>query len=211
MAAKKHTLLYLGGGAAALFGGYEFLYKPWKMAQDAALIAAGQQPSSFTYTGGGGGGGGYAPVVTSPSVITGITPSNLDPGAAVGGEIGACMHYKGWTQQQCTTRLASIRTAYNNAVTELASLQNSSQGQATAAIAATQAALTGAMANLNADLKSGDAAGADNWRRVIAGHQADLADLNARVATIPARIAAIQGAVAGWKTEYTNLTHMTLA
>lgn len=211
-AAKKNTLLMVGGGIAGLFGVYEFVYKPWKAAQDAALIAAGQSPLGYTTTGGGGGGGGGFPIITSPSVLTGgITPSNLDPGAAVGGEVGSCMHYKGWTQQQCTTRLGNIHAAYQAAMAELAKLQSGSGAEAQAALAANQAALPVAIAAYNAALARGDQGGAAQIKLAIDGHNADIAALNARLASIPSRIMALQSAIAGWKTEYQNLTHMALA
>jgi len=205
MAQQKITMTKAAivGGAGLL--AWQFLYKPWKAAQDAAAT-----PLPFWGGGGGGGGGSGLPYVTTPSTIT---PSNLNPGAAVGGPVGACMQKKGWTQQQCTDRLNQLVSAYQGAVAQL-NLLKSGQGGADvlAQLAATRNALQGAMAQYNAAMAAGDAAGANQWKLAIDGHNADIRDLEARGSSQQvAAIAKWETAIAGHKSNYLALTGYQIA
>lgn len=87
-------------------------------------------PITGMYTPGVGAGGAYNPLTGQPTAgqptmsppliqapgYVGVTPSNLNPGAAVGGPVGTCMQRKpNWTQGQCQTRLNNLVSAYYNA------------------------------------------------------------------------------------------------
>lgn len=212
-AAQHHTLLKIGGAAAAAFAGYEFLYKPWKAAQDAAALAAagtGINPG-YTSTGGGGGGLFSLPYITSPSPNVGVTPSNLDPGAAVGGPIGYCMHKKGWTQTQCTQRYNAIVSAYQAGVAALQALQSGTGAAGTQAqIDATKAALANAQAQYNAAVAASNPAMAQQWLATITAAQADIASLTQLLTTIPGRVASYQHDLAGLVSDFQNLFGIAL-
>lgn len=192
MASKDHALLKVGGAAAAAFAAYEFLYKPWRNAQLAAQAAAGSTAfgSPFVQTGAGGNFG--LPFIQFPTQV-GPMPSNLDPGAQVGGPIGYCMHYKGWTQSQCQTRYNKVVAAYKDGVAKLAALQNGSQlASLNAALAADQAALTNAQAAYNAAVASGDAGRALVLQQEIGVHLQNMAVTRQQIAAIPTQTAAFQ-------------------
>lgn len=209
MAGKSsHDLLKIGAAGAAAFGLYEFWWKP---RQDAAAAAALLPlTSSAPYTV-GGGGATTLPYVTSPTAPVGIQPSNLDPGAAVGGPVGTAMHRKNWTQAQATQRINDLTAGYQAQVAALASLQ-SGQALATinAAIAANQAALASAAGPYNAAVASGDAAGALIWKNAIDAHNADITALNNRLQSIAGQITAYKNNIAGLQSDYYNLTGLTL-
>lgn len=209
--AQHHTLLKVGGAAVAALAGYEFLYKPWKASQDAALLAATGTTSSILPSSGGGGGGYTLPYITAPTTVGAIQPSNLNPGAAVGGPTGTCMSRKGWTQSQCENRLNGLVAGYQSAAAMLASLQNGTEvATAKASLTANQAALQQAMQAYNQALATGDAAGANQWKAAIDGHNADIAALTAAISGVPGRITQIQSAIAGFIHDYQALTGLTL-
>lgn len=211
-AANQHTLLKLGGAAAAAFVGYEFIYKPWRAAKDAALAASAGSlsPGGLPYTITSGGGNFGLPYITTPQSI-GPMPSNLDPGAAVGGPVGYCMHKKGWTQNQCTSRYNAIVTAYQAAVTEIQKLQTGTAQAATQAqITSTQAAIAQAQAALNAAFAAGNVAQVDALRAKIAAWSADVAALQTLLNQAGAKLASYQSAVAGLASDFQNLFGIAL-
>lgn len=200
------TKAALAGGAGFL--AYQFVYKPWRAAQDAAAIP---QPSILPWSGGGGAGVG-TPSLTYPQYV-GPGPSNLDPGAQVGGVIGTCMHRKGWTQQQCTTRLNALTAAFSAAKAQLAALKS---GAASVEVAAqlnlTRQALAAAMTQYNAAVARGDTAAANQIKIAIDGHNADIRDLEARSSSfIASQITKLETAIAGHIADYQALTGVTLA
>lgn len=200
------TKAALAGGAGFL--AYQFVYKPWRMAQDAAAIP---QPSILPWSGGGGAGVGM-PALTYPQYV-GPQPSNLDPGAQVGGPVGTCMHRKGWTQAQCQARLDAIVQAFNGAKAQLANLKSGTGAQEVAAqLAATKAALANASAQYNAAVARGDQAAALQWKAALDGHMNDIRDLEGRSASyIAGQITKWETAIAGHVANYQALTGLTLA
>lgn len=214
MVAQNHDMLWLGAAGAAAFAGYEFLYKPWKAAHAATVPgsiltgpgapAAPAAPSA-----------GYSyPYVTSPTVLTPqpVQPSNLNPGAAVGGLVGTCMSRKGWTQSQCQQRLDALVAAYNANKARIVSLQPGAPGLVAAQtqLAATQNALQNAMAQFNAATAAGNPAAALQWKTAMDGHNADIAALSAAINSAPTQITASQSAMAANASDYQALTGVPL-
>jgi len=233
MAQQQHTLLTIGALGAAAIAGYEFLYKPWKAEQDAALLGTttGIDPTTGLPSNTGNPGGVMypssagvlspivdtginnppGPYVTAPVGNVGIPPSNLDPGAAVGGPIGTMMTRKNWTQQQATDRYNLLQTTYAASVANLNALTSGQTAQQIqAALAAENAALQAAGPPYNAALARGDAATANQWKIAIDGHNQDIAELNARLQAINSNIAAYQNQIAGLQSDYYNLTGLQL-
>ena len=200
------TKAAMAGGAGLL--AYQFLYKPWRAAQDAAALPA---PSILPWSGGGGGGGGG---VTFPTYVgPGPQPSNLAPGAAVGGPIGTCMHRKGWTQSQCQARHDAIVEGYNRTKAQLANLKSGAGSvEVAAALNASRTALAGAMQQYNAALARGDQAAALQWKAAIDGHSSDIRDLEARSSSmIAGQITALETTLAQLQANYTALFGAQLA
>lgn len=210
MAKQGHPVLMAGGAVAAALAGYEFVYKPWKATQDAALATSS---GLFAPTGGGGGGGGL-PYVTTPTVLNpgNIQPSNLNPGAVVGGPTGTCMSRKMWPQQQCQTRLDALTQGYASIKSQLATLLSGADVTAMkATIVANQQALANAMAAYNTAIATNNPALANQLKIEIDGHNADIAALQAHVARVPTDITALQNTLAGLAHDYQALTGLTLA
>lgn len=91
----------------------------------------------------------YGQPVLQPPIYVGPQPSNLNPGALVGGVVGTCMTRKPtWTQSQCQTRLDTLYSAYQTAKARAAS-----------------------------DAAAGDAAGAAKWQQALEGHRVDYYNL----------------------------------
>ena len=200
--AKDHKLLWAGGLVAGGLAFWEWVWKPLQATQ-AAIVAQSAGGLPYTPTGGGGGLLYSGPMVTAPTDL-GFTPSNLDPGAAVGGPIGYCMHKKGWTQQQCQTRYTAVGTGLANAKSLLASVDADLPVQQ-AQLAASQAALPGAMAKLNEAHATGDIAGQQLWQHQVDGLNADIAALQAAISGAGARKTFIQGQVAALTAEAQTL------
>jgi hypothetical protein len=230
MASKKHHyILWAAGLGVGGFVAYEYLYKPWA-AQQAVLATAGLNTTSplsdFTSVLPSSLLPSPASMVTAPVDLPVVTPtaSNLDPGAAVGGVVGACMTIKGgtWTQSQCQTRLDSIVSAYQQAQQAIAQLQGASNPAAAgvpaaqAALEANQAALTIATTNYNNAVAAGNQADAATWKAAADGHAADIANLQASIAAAQApvnnaaAIAAYQGSMAALNDNYLALTGVNL-
>lgn len=215
MAKSKHTLLYAGGAGVAGFLAYEMFYKPWRAAHDAALTPPAPATSWFTSTGGGGGGGGggssYIPSVTIPSTV-GPQPSNLSPGLAIGGPVGTCMYKKGWTQQQCQTRLDRVTTAYRQYTTDLAKMKS---GQVAAELNAHLAQLTTAInatiPQYNVALSTGNIGGANQLKLSLDDWNNQIRIINGQLAGIPGEITAYENEIAGFKSQYLALTGLNLA
>lgn len=220
MPRKTHRLLWIAGAGVGAWLVYERVYKPWAAASSAAVAAGGQAPSILSAL-----PNILLPTPTpSPAAMVSaplaITPSNLNPGALVGGAVGACMQKKGntWTQQQCQTRLDALVAAAGNA--KLAISQLSAAGNpaasgipaAQAQLAAEQAALVEAQTNYQANLNAGNTTNANAWYAAMIGHQNDINELNARIAAAQAdpdnsaAIAAYQGQLAANDNDYFALT-----
>jgi hypothetical protein len=208
MAKKKHTLLEIAGVGAAGLAAYEWLYKPWRAAKDAAGAAT---TPLFSFGGGSPAGGGFTtglPYITGPAPNIG-GQSTLDPGANVGGPVGTCMHRKNWTQTQCETRLNALQTGFTQAKARLANW-DADVAQARAALAANQAALTQAQAGLNLATANHDAAGVIAWTNAVNGHTADIAALTAQLAGVDQRKTDIVNLIAGLNHDFQALTGLTL-
>lgn len=217
--AKHHYLFWVAGVGGGAFLAYEFLYKPWAAAQAAA--GAANPLASFLGT----GATAFPPAAAMVSAPSQITPSNLNPGAAVGGDVGACMTKKViWTQQQCATRLNALKAAFANAQAAVANLQSGAANPAAAGIpaaqaqlAAEQAALAGALDSYNKLTAAGDTNGAATFHAAVLAHQADITDLQNRIAAAQApvdnsaAIAAYEGQMAANDTDYFNLTGVHLS
>jgi hypothetical protein len=218
--AKRHTLLLIAGAGVGAFVAYEFVYKPWASARAAAAAAGQPAPSLFS---------SIVPSLPPPAAMVSapaqITPSNLNPGAAVGGVVGACMQKKGntWTQQQCQARLDALVAAAQNAKAAIAQLQSAAGNPAAAGIPAAQAALAQnqaalqvATTNYNAAAAAGNVNDAATWHAAMLAHQADITDLTNRIAAAQApadnsaAIAAYQGQLAANDNDYFNLTGVHL-
>lgn len=107
--------------------------------------------------------------------------SNLDPGAAIGGPIGYCMHLKTWTQSQCQQRADALVTAYRTGAANIQSLQaqaSSVPSDAQAELAKYSAAI--AAAN-QAAAATTDPATKAAWSNSIPGYNQAIAEINARV------------------------------
>lgn len=214
MAKKKHGLLELLGLGAAAFAGYKFVYEPWRLNQDALATSAAGGAVTPTYTDTGVGGLLSAISAPAPSVGTSypITPSNLDPGAAVGGAVGACMHKKGLTQSDCTARLQKIVAAIQAAQTQLASLQSgSATANLQAFLTANQAAVASDQANITAATARKDTGAVASYKAALAAHQANVTSAAQQLAQIPGQITAIQAAIAGAMANYTSYTGLQYA
>lgn len=219
--AKQHKLLIYGGGAAAAFAAYEFVYKPWKLSQDAALLGSTSMfpslgPSSMLSTPSVTNWGGAAP--------GGVQGSIVDPRVTPGGDVGAAMYKKTWTQAYATDRLAKIKAGIANSKAGIAQLQAQTVNPAASGIANAQLILQQTMrardnavqqaANARA---AGDQNGAAIWNAAVNAHNQDIAELNARISaaqTAPdnsSGIAAYQGALAALIAEYNALTGMTIS
>lgn len=214
MAKKKHGFLELVGLGAAAFAGYKFVYEPWRLNQDALAASAAGGTVTPTYT--STGSPSILSTISSPTPAIGtsypITPSNLDPGAAVGGAVGACMHKKGLTQGDCTDRLQKLTTAIANDTAQLQALQSGAAASALKTqLAANQAALTSDMQNLNTAKASGNQAGVVAYTAAMKEHQANVNALNSQLASIAGQITAYQAALASQRQNYTNYTGLTLA
>jgi len=199
--AQKITLTKAAvvGGAGLL--AYQFLYKPWRAAQDAAGAPA---PVPLWSTGGGGGTGGGGFPYIAPS---GGTASNLNPGAAVGGPVGACMSKKGWTQQQCTARLTALVSAWQGATAQLAAIQGGAGATAAAAEkAAQQQAYNNAGMHYANAVAAGNTAAAQQIKAEMDQRLAYIQDIDARVAQLASTAAALTNAIAGHKADYLALT-----
>lgn len=219
MAAQKdtHTLLWIAGAGGAAVAGYELFYKPWRTAKDLAA-ATGGAISPLLPT-----GGLSSPSYVGPSpVSTQQQGSIIDPRTSPGGDVGAAMWKKNWTQTQATQRLNAIKTGVANSRAAIANLSSNTANPAAAGLNAAQAQLAAESAALAQAQQAysrltaaGDTAGAASYAAAIAGHQNDINDLNARIAAAQrpsdnsAAIAAYQGALAGLLADYTALTGMT--
>lgn len=208
MAKQQITLTKAALAGGAGFLAYKFVYQPWRAAQDAAAIP---QPSILPWSGGGGAGVG-APALSYPQFV-GPQPSNLDPGARVGGVIGTCMHRKGWPEGQCRTRHDEIITGYNRTKAQLANLKSGAASVEVAAqLAANRAALANASAQYNAALARSDQAAALQWKAAIDGHMSDIRDLEARSSTfIAGQITALETTLAQLQANYSALFGASLA
>lgn len=213
MAKQKHTLMEVLGLGAAAFAAYKFVYEPWH--ENQLLTAATANGSATTtypsYT--DTGSPSILSSITSPTPVTaGITPSNLDPGARIGGEVGACMHKKDLTQADCTARLAKIRAAWNDAKTQLAALQGGTAAAAAqAALTANQAAAATDLQNITAAKQRGDAGSVLAYTQAYNEHSANAKASAAALAAIPSRITAYQAAIVGYVQNYANYTGLQLA
>lgn len=227
---KKHRkLLWIAGAGVGGLAAYQWLYKPWKLQRDIALAAA---------AGGATVPDGTMPALQFPGSLfpgpstmvappqPGIIPSNLNPGAAVGGVVGACMIKKGntWTQGQCETRLNAIVQGYKNSQAAIANLKSQTTNPAAAGIPAANLQLQQEIAARNAAASmaastaaSGDAQGAAIWQAAVDAHTQDISELQARIAAAgnandnSAGIAAYEGAMAALDSNYFDLTgvHLT--
>jgi multidrug efflux pump subunit AcrA (membrane-fusion protein) len=218
--ARKHRILWIAGAGVGAFAAYHWIYKPWAASRDAALAAGGQVPSLFPFS----SASALPPPAAMVSAPAQITPSNLNPGAAVGGVVGACMTKKGntWTQGQCQARLDALVSAARNATAAIAQLQNGVNPAAggivaaQAQLAAEQAALDIATQNYNAAAAAGNTNDAATWHAAVLAHQSDIADLNNRIAAAQApannaaAISAYQGQLAANDNDYFNLTGVHL-
>ena len=220
MARKHHRILWIAGAGVGAWAAYRFIYQPWAAAA-AAAAAAGETPPSLLSS---------LPSILAPnsypapaamvSAPLAITPSNLSPGALVGGVVGACMAKKGntWTQQQCQTRLDALTAAASNAQLAISQLRTSSNPAASgipaaqAQIALEQAALDIATTNYNNSVAAGNASDVAIWHAAMIGHQNDINELNARISAAAApvdnsaAIAAYQGQLAANDNDYFALT-----
>lgn len=225
MAKQSHKLLWTGAAGLAGLYVYEKIIKPGTALATTPDILPGlpltqaPQPAPVTFGPGtgvvdtGSPSGGGAPYVTSPTSLVPqpIQPSNLNPGAVVGGPVGTAMSRKNWTQQQATDRLNQITTAYNSAVQTLASLQNGGQAaQLQALIAANQAALAQAIPIYNQHLALGNTGEANQWKIAIDGHNTDIANLQAQLNNLASQKTAVTNEVAGLRSDYQALTGLTL-
>lgn len=217
MAAAKehHTLLWIAGAGGAVVAGYELFYKPWQTAQ-ALAAATGLTPLLPT-------GGLSSPSYVGPSPVSGQQLGSIpDPRVNPGGDVGAAMWKKNWTQGQAAARLTAIKTGIANSRQAIATLSSNTANPAAAGINAAQAqlavesaALANATATYNRLVASGDVAGAAAYSAEIAGHKNDINELQARIdaaskpADNTAAIAAYQGTLAGLLADYTSLTNMT--
>ncbi len=223
--ARKHRILWIAGAGVGAWAGYQFIYKPWAAARAAALAAGGQVPSLFPSLPALGGPvtvPGPGAMVSGPAPQ--IMPSNLNPGAAVGGVVGACMQKKGntWTQQQCQSRLDALTAAASTAQYAIAQLRQAGNPAAAgipdaqAALAAEQSALNIATTNYNNSVAVGNSSDAAIWHAAMLGHQNDINELNARIAAAQqpvdnsAAIAAYQGQLAANDNDYFALTGVHL-
>lgn len=223
MTKKSHAILWAGGAGLAGLYVYEKIIKPQTANAGTPDLLPGlpltqaPPPSPVTYGPGvvqtSAGGNTGVPYVTSPTSLVPqpIQPSNLNPGAVVGGPVGTAMSRKGWTQAQATDRLNAITTAYNSAVQTLASLTGGAAlAQQQQLLAANQAAVAGAIPVYNAALARGDAGTANQWKIAIDGHNADIANIQANINNIASQTTAIQNEVAGLRSDYQALTGLTL-
>jgi hypothetical protein len=216
---NHHTALWLLGGAAGVFAGYEFLYKPWLTQQAAnagiSPLSSFPSPTSMLST----------PSYVGPSTLPGGQQGSIvDPRTSPGGDVGQAMWRKGWTQTVAQARLDAIKTGFANSNAAIAQLQANTGNPAgagipaaQAALAAEQAALGNAQAAYQQLMAAGNTTGAAAYAAEILGHQNDIRDLQARIAAAlqpvdnSAAIAAYQGTIAGLKADYNALTGMTLA
>lgn len=209
MAAKKHHLLEMVGLGAAVFAGYEWIYKPWKL-NNTLASAASVTPSypAFTST----GAPSVLSSVTSPTPIGyPITPSNLNPGGAVGGEVGACMSKKGLTQSDCTARLQKIRNAYASSVSQLQALQSGSVAATVqTSLAANQAAAASDIQNITAAKARGDAGAVIAYTRAYNEHTSNASALQTQLSGIPGQIIAFQAEIVSLLQNYKNYTGFAL-
>lgn len=215
MAKQNHDVLLIGGAGAAAFGAYQWIYKPWKAAKDAAAAAASLNTGTPLYSTptGGGTGGPITPYVTTPTNLTPapITPSNLNPGAAVGGPVGTMMARKGWTQAQAQARYDALQGAYKAAVQQLATIQSGgSLAEANATIAANQNAIAQISPLYNAAVAAGDLAAASGYMARLTGHRNDIEAINGRIAGLNNQITALKNAIAGYQSDYQALTGQSL-
>ena len=219
--AKKHRILWIAGAGIGAWVAYEYVYKPWAAASAAAAAAGTTAPGLLA----------SLPSILAPTALPSpaamlstplaITPSNLNPGALVGGAVGACMAKKGgtWTQQQCQTRLDALSAAANNAQLAISQLRANTTNPAVSGIPATQAqialeqaALNVATTNYNAAVAANNTNDAATWHAAMIGHQNDINELNALIASVSqpvdnsAAIAAYQGQLAANDNDYFALT-----
>lgn len=213
---SNHDLLWLAGGGAALFAGYEFIYKPWAASQALAAVGALSPISPTSMI--------SSPTLVGPSVNPGgIQGSIVDPRVSPGGDVGQAMWRKNWTQQQAQQRLDQIKAGYSTSLGAITQLQQQVTNPAAAGIASAQlaaqqsdAAAAAAVASQQAELAKGNAAGAALWASAAAAHQQDAREIRARIATASAppdnsaAIAGYQGAIAGLKADYLALTGLSL-
>lgn len=213
MAAKQnHAALWIAGGSVGLVALYELGLKKYVQqlfgksvspALPAPLTTPTNLPSSFP--------GNYAP--------GGIVGSIVDPRNSPGGDVGQAMWRKGWTAQQAQTRLDQLRTAYNTAKAAVAQLRAQTVNPAAASIPVAQnqlllnqQALANAQTQQAQNAAAGDTLGAARWAAAAAAHAQDIRELQARInaASAPpdnaAAIAAYDGAIAGYKSDYRALT-----
>lgn len=200
------TGISYGGSTGGGGSGYSVTPAPSYATTPVATYANGSStpasPSPLTY-------------VTSPANITPTPqnyvntggPSNLSPGNAVGGLIGACMNKKGWTQSVCTTKLRAILAAYQDAVAQLQNLQSGGiAGQLQTQLAANQSAAANALQSANAAKAGGNAGSFQAFMSQYNENVANTKSIQSQIAAIPQRITAYTSAIAGYITEFQNAT-----